>query len=572
VGGTRCAGPRQGVTGFRNASLLLRWVPLAVMALLSVAGCDADRLLTPPPSTPNLAIVGATETWDRVISNTQVTGDIIVPTGKKWLIGANVRVSGNVRTDGGTIAMRPGSSLTFVGAKAEQYVTGGMRYDQSFSKDWGIWVGGTGVLDVRGTPKVGWNRTGRDPTWKPGDELWISPTAGGDFKPRRWYPGQAIPRADPRVPAAEVINVTRDIVIEGPGHIHISSRVPQRIEYVTLRRMGIFRAGGGVAGASTGRYAIHLHMMGNGARGTVIQGVALVGSEGRGFVPHASHGVLMRDNVSVNSFVEAFWWDEGEEHATHDLLVDRLAVSGVTVPRTLTGVHPRWDGILLAHGTGNEIRNSAVSGVRGGKLSNGFAWADGTSALLVWTFNSGNVAHNNEGNGTRTWNNSSSPHVIDNLVAYRNGASGIQNGAYSNSNRYTGALLIGNGLHHNSNSNANKVDGGPGRYVGLVVETTGAALTVGHRQLPAGTYQEFVDCTLSGSPKVFVQKGTPSLGEAFTRPWLARFIRCDVTPGDIVWEDLSAPGIEGSHVFLEHIDGRRWEITIKQGKVGVTVL
>jgi uncharacterized protein YjdB len=139
----------------------------------------------PPPPPPS--------EWDKVLENVSITGDVVVPAGQKWLIGANVQIAGNLRTTNGTIAMRPGSSLKFVGGDPAEYVGGGMMFEPRFARDIGLWVDGSnGVLDIRGTPKTGWNRTGVDPTWKSTDEYWIAPTAG-DYTVRRWYPGQAIP-------------------------------------------------------------------------------------------------------------------------------------------------------------------------------------------------------------------------------------------------------------------------------------------------------------------------------------------------------------------------------------------
>jgi uncharacterized protein YjdB len=507
--------------------------------------------VTPPPSE-----------WDRVLSDVTLQGDIVVPADEKWLIGANVRISGNLRTDAGTIAMRPGSSLHFVGAKPEQYVGGGMRYDASFSKDWGIWVGGTGVLDIQGTPKVGWNRTGSDPSWKSGDELWISPTAAGDVAPRRWYPGQPIPRIDPRVPAAEIMNVTRDIVIEGPGHIHISSSRQQRIEYVTLRAMGILKPNvGTVDGPVTGRYAIHFHMQGEASRGTVVRGVAAINSGGRVYVPHTSHGITFEDVVSVNSMAEAFWWDDG--HLTDDVLVDRLAVSGVYTPSSVTGQTNRYNAVQLQPGNRKKITNSAASGAAGGPLAVGFAWSGGARQPAHWTFE-GNVSHNN-GTGIRFWNNSGQPHHIRDVISYSNRI-GTENGAYNNSNRYTNLLLIGNHLIQNASSNESDVDGGPARYTNLRVEALeGPALEVGGRNLASETYAEFVDSYFQagpGSPKVLVKMGS--------NPWFAKFIRTDVLPTDITW-DLTDDRNEGSHIIIEHKDGRIWDITVEDGKVMTTL-
>ena len=91
-----------------------------------------------------------------------------------------------------------------------------MAWDASrFQNDIGLWVVRSGALDIRGTPKKGWTRRGMHATWARTDEMYIAPTSMDDYEVRRWYAGDPIPRIDPRVPAAEIVNVTRDIVIEG---------------------------------------------------------------------------------------------------------------------------------------------------------------------------------------------------------------------------------------------------------------------------------------------------------------------------------------------------------------------
>ncbi|MGH7549158.1 MAG: hypothetical protein ACREK3_00185 [Gemmatimonadota bacterium] len=510
--------------------------------------------------------------WERTLADTIVHGDVVVPDGEAWLIGPNVQIEGNLRTVGGTIAMRPGSSLEFLGANPDEYVGGGLTYEEKFANDIGLWIGPQGVLDIQCTPKTGWNRTGVDPTWKPDDEYWIAPTDVGDHQPRRWYPGEPIPQIDPRVPPTEVINVTRDCVIEGPGHIHIHSDRPQIIEYVQLRRMGISNLVSG--GPVVGRYALHLHMSGDGSRGTIIQGVAAIDSEGIVFVPHGSHGITMIDNVSVNSYAEGLWWDLG--HVTNDLLVDRLAVSGVFMTRDLSGIESRHDAATLGAGDNVDMRNSVVSGSRDNKLSVGFDWpsqANHGGIPPVWTFQEGNVAHNNSGPGIRFWNNTRHPHMVENAILYRNGdatyndanpgnsAPGLLNGAYNNSNRFADLLLLDNRLFQNSNSKDQSIDGGPARYERVWVEVSdGPALEVGRRNSEGTTYVEFIDCTFisgPGYPKVRVTDGSS--------PWLAHFIRSGVTPDDIVFDTLTG-GNDGSHILIDHEDGRRWEIKIEGAK------
>jgi uncharacterized protein YjdB len=550
-------------------------------AVTVLDGTVAPTDPTPPTSDPtepggDSGTPPATGDWDRVLSNETLKGDILVPVGERWLVGANVKVEGNLRTDGGTIAMRAGSSLTFIGADPEKYVGGGMRYESKFANDYGLWVGGTGLLDIACTPKTSWNRTGSDPTWKSTDEYWISPTALNDFTPRRWSPGQSVPRAHARVPAAEVMNVTRDCEITGPAHIHVSSSRPARIEYVTLRGMGITRSDG----ATTGRYALHLHMQGEGSRGTVIRGVASIDAGGRVFVPHTSHGVTFIDNVCVNSLADCFWWDEGD--FTNDVLVDRLAVSGVHMPREITGRTNSPDGISLGAGVNMTMTNSVVSGLRGAhRTQRGFTWP--TSAAdrhepVVWEVFDNNVAHNIDGSGMRFWTNRRDPHDIHNFIAYRNAGvdgRGIENGAYANTVRYFDILLIDNFIEHRSSSSTRNWTGGDNRgsiYERVEVRNSvGPALRAGPFNLHGSGYTEFIDCVLvpgSGFKVMEIHGGSDGL----TNPARFSFTRCNIKPEDISFspEALASSGAEGSHIIIRNADGSAWDITVKDKKVHVT--
>jgi hypothetical protein len=508
--------------------------------------------LPPPPPTGD---------WNRVISDTLVNGNLVIPAGQRWLIGKNVQVAGNVLVEDAVMGMRPGSSLKIVGADPNKYIGGGAHYTSSLNSDRGVWVWGSGQLDIACTPKTSWNRTGVDPSWSPGDEYWITATAVGDRKPRRWSFGQAIPRANTRVPAAEVMNVTRDCVIEGPGHIHIHSTRSQRVEYVRLQGLGISNRASG--GAVLGRYALHMHFSGDGTRGTIVRGVAAVGSQGTVYVPHASHGITMIDNVSVNSFGEGLWWDLGDR--TDDLLVDRLAVAGVEMPRDLTGLTSRIDAYRLGAGVNTQLRNSVASGACCVYESVGFDWPsevikDDINVGVVWVFNQGNVAHNNSGPGIRFWTNGRDNHLVENYVGYRNGSQGgIELGAYRNGVQHRDILLVDDFIRHNSSPKLNQ-DGQPPHWLrcDVTAPTGKPAVTIGHRKQPPedGVYIEFIDCKLNGTPKVFI--------ESQTNPTRLKFIRSGVTPDDVVFE--SGGGGEGSHIIIDNGSSGRWEIRITNGK------
>lgn len=508
-------------------------------------------------------------------------GDVVCADGHSCLVGVLEIRRGSLRTVNGTLVWRDGSKLTLSGGLASEYVGGGMYWTPELANDFGVWVGGpnaTGRLDIACTPKTAWNRTGSASDWSSTDELWIAPTEARDFAPRRYTLGAPVPRAGPLVPPAEVVNVTRGCSIEGTGHIHIHSDAPQRIENVRLDGLGI----PGVLG----RYCLHEHMSGDGSRGSVIRGVAIVGCQSKAFVPHSSHGITMVDNVSVNSAEESVWWDQG--HATNDLLIDRHVALGVGSD----GTHAAYS---LACGINMEIRNSVAAGVRGqSSLAVGFDWPEPTSgfagcppANMVWTFNAGNVAHNNEGPGIRFWTNTQEAHVVRDYVSYRNKIAGIENGAYLAGTEYYDITSFEDGYQGGAGVNdaagffgqasaTPNTAGGRARLTGCnITSLDGPAYKVGHRQLAEGTLPFLVeDCTFTanGNPRtvdVPLDKWPLVWVHFGENPYYAHFVRTNVLPEDIVFEN--DPENNGSIVDIDHADGRRWRVTFENGQKVVTV-
>src|SRR5690606_29994147 len=113
----------------------------AVLVTASAGAALASTLVTVTADTTRLP--PPVMEWDSVLQNVSIEGDVVVPVGEKWLIGPNVRIAGNLRTLGGTIGMRPGSSLHFIGADPDEYVGGGMGFSPVFARDLGIWVEGS---------------------------------------------------------------------------------------------------------------------------------------------------------------------------------------------------------------------------------------------------------------------------------------------------------------------------------------------------------------------------------------------------------------------------------------------
>jgi hypothetical protein len=507
--------------------------------------------------------------------------DLVVPDGQRWAIKARVEiVRGSLRTLNGTVAIRDGGRVVLSGGNPLAYVGGGAFWTEQLGRtDYGVWIGGavaTGRLDIACTGRTPMSRTGQQSDWSSTDELWVTPTALGDFTPRRWTLGSAVPRADSLVPPAEILNVTRGCSVEGVGHVHIHSSpaTPHRIENVVLRGLGVSNANGPVLG----RYALHDHMSGEGSRNTVVRGVVAIDSRGTVFVPHMSHGITYKEVISLNSMGDGFFWDLA--HETNDVLVEGMVVCGVT-----QGSHSAF---VLGAGTNVEIRNSVACGQRGNDQGKGFRWPEPTPdfdqvlARLTWRFR-GNVAHNNLGTGTGFWNNEQGvqkeSHVVEDYVSYRNQTAGIENGAYSNCNQYRNLRLFQDGygdwwgdMKHPAiiwQTNSGQCDDGARTARvedAIIASAAGPAVIVGHRNVPAGSYVVYEDVTLMpapGQPKVLVTAAGPD-----SNPWKAEFRGTNVQPADIVFQSLTG-GNEGSHVIIDP-DGdgplKGWDVRVVGGK------
>lgn len=353
----------------------------------------------------------------------------------------------------GTLRMRPASAdvthtLRFVGVDEAAYVGGG---DGVTPGDVGLWVEGQGVLDAQGTPRAGWNRTGSDPSWLPGDEVRVTPTAVGDYSTfAPFTPGTAVPSVTSpsgRVYAAEVFNLTRNVLMEGTpsgkAHIRISTSVPQTIRWVAIRWMGPQNAANSLK-PFPGRSALHLHRMGDASRGTLLEGVVVRDSYGEfGVNVHASHGVTVRDSVVFGGGNEGYGWttraQDSTDEPTDDTLIEHALAVNIAPPYT----SHRHAGFSLAKGTGNVIRDSAAAGIRAGSDASGFHWPEGADAT-AWD-STDLVAHNNKRDGIFVWqNNGAETNDLVRMVTYRNGDTGINHGAYANAYRYVDSDSFGN--------------------------------------------------------------------------------------------------------------------------------
>jgi hypothetical protein len=407
---------------------------------------------------------------------------------------ATLETSRNVVVKG-SLVMKPEDpsirhTLRFVGVSESAFVGGGM---DPIASDVGLWVVGVGRLDLAGSPKSGWTRAAgtfdRGATtlrleavprgWRPGDEISIAPTEpptvgeafSTDFELRRLTEvsggdltiDSGLSRVHPMVNGswrAEVMNLTRNVMIEGTptgrSHIFIRSSVPQSILYTAVRYMGPRQPSTDNDGAETfvtGRYGIHFHVSNDGSRGSLVQGAVVRDTGAHAYVAHSSHGVTFRDDISYDTYTDAYWWDASSDNGTdgpetNDTLYDHDIAALV---RADGGEGYRMAGFNLLQGLRNEVRDSVAVGVQGWidnprALAAGFVWPEsfGVNNHGVWTFARGNVAHNNAANGIFNWQNDGLPHVINDFVAYHNGRFGISQGAYVNEFNLFNLNLYGN--------------------------------------------------------------------------------------------------------------------------------
>lgn len=358
-----------------------------------------------------------------------------VPAGRTFVFDPNrsttVEVPGNVVVRG-KLVMKPARAdvvhtLRFVGVNESRVVGGG---NDPIPSDVGLWVVGSGVLDLAGTPKTAWNRTGSDRTWRAGDELITAPTTpGGAFR------GGAYPNG-----RAEIMNLTRNVRIEGTpagrSHIFIRSNRPQSIRFAALRYVGVSRPGGERKVIVPGRYAIHFHHCGKGSKGSVVEGVVVRDAQNRGVVPHASDGITIRNCVVYRATSDGYWWDPPDAsgaNASNDILFqDSIAASIGHSPDQVAA-----SGFTLAKGDRNVLRRCVAVAIAGmaGSNGNGFTWPRAGSG--DWLMEDC-VAHNVE-QGAFVW--VENPQRIRRLRTYANSYRDLASGAYRSAARYESCVL-----------------------------------------------------------------------------------------------------------------------------------
>jgi hypothetical protein len=447
--------------------------------------------------------------------------------------------SGNVVVEG-TLQMTPSSAsvvqlLQFINVDMAKFIGGGMDV---LPTDIGLWVMGTGVLNLVGSAKTSFTRAagsiaagttavslnGTPAGWQAGDSITIAPTQSPSFgdayltgfedRTINSISGSSITlnaatiRVHPQINniwTAEIINLTRNVRIEGTAngriHIFIRSSVPQTIKNVQIRYAGPRKANGAVTEFVLGRYGLHFHHCDDGSIGSMVEGCVIRDCDSHSYVPHVSNGITMKGNVAYNVTEHAFWWDAQE--FTHGSVWDGNIVAltkfipGSANSLTVTA-------FLLGIGDDNVCTNNVVVGNPGDyRLGGAYLWDEG-QITSTWIFNH-NMAHNCEG-GLVSWQNNEQHHVIEDFVMY-NCDAGIFAGAYVNSYCYrNGQLYNAPIIIMAASLNSNRA-----RYENLVIDAAGLDYAVIMNEGPLdGPFPVFMrGCTITGHKKAAVINQSP---------------------------------------------------------------
>lgn len=414
--------------------------------------------------------------------DTQVDGVRIGPEGELVFepeSSRTLRSTANVEVEG-ALAMKPHDvtvvhRLGFPEVDEEAFVGGHTEVVQA--SDVGLWVMGAGTLDLAGAKKTVWTRAatavpaGADSLtvdeaagWRAGDEIVVTPTEPAttpgyaehhDRRVIAEVDGNTItldrpldhphPEVEVRpgvVHRAEVLNLTRNVLVEGGErgrpHVMVQAAAPQSISYVGLRRLGPQQQGAGVLG----RYVVHFHEVGDGARGSLVEGAVAYEGGNHAFVAHLSHGVTFRDCIAHDMAETPYWWDLSFEEdkgliPSHDTTYER-SVAHYVRPG---GDKVQLAGFQLGAGRGNVARGCVASGIlgTGTHATAGFNWPSRSRDEHPWIFED-NVAHNSVGGGIYFWQNHVGRTITDRFTVYHS-RHGIWAGGYRNIASYRDSVV-----------------------------------------------------------------------------------------------------------------------------------
>jgi hypothetical protein len=119
----------------------------------------------------------------------------------------------------------------------------------------------------------------------------------------------------------EIANLSRNVVVESAdpqgerGHTMYHRGSAGSLSYVEFRHLG--------KRGVLGRYPVHFHLTGDTMRGTSVLGCSVWDSANRAIVLHASHYLVIRDNVAYDITGHAYFLEDGTE--TRNILDRNLA-------------------------------------------------------------------------------------------------------------------------------------------------------------------------------------------------------------------------------------------------------
>lgn len=277
-------------------------------------------------------------------------------------------------------------------------------------------------------------------------------------------------------------NLKRDIVFNNMRRIMFHHGAGKS----TLRYFTISNSG---TPGVLGDYPLHFHLNKNSTRGTLVEGVVVVNGRNHAFVPHGSHGITFRDTIAWNTSDTAYWWDqagtnvssaddrrcpEEDKYCTtdnsNDITYDHALAYDVE-PRAGDHGH-RVSGFVLRSGSGNVIKNSAATKIRGGADCAGYHWPEDANKNVggnVWVFEN-NRSSSSDCHGIFVWQNDGNNHVVRNFTG-----DAIDHGAYGNSYHYINANVPYVEVHASgwkmTGGHATAVRAAPGRFEGTITFT-----------------------------------------------------------------------------------------------------
>lgn len=382
-----------------------------------------------------------------------------------------------------------------------------------FENDYGLWVGNQGKWSAMGAKlKRTWAKLSEEASpgatsvtinaelsdWKVGDEILVTNTEIPlnyylRESDQRWLNSSGVDRNETRkiknvsiqngktaisfdLPlehkhacadglCGEVANLSRNIKISTEFTDKDAGSVAQKdrkfahtmfthgssgtVRYVEFKHMGNY--------GTKGRYPIHLHLSGESSRGMIVRGNSCHYTGLRCVNLHATHGVIIEDNISYEASSTPFFTETSDTgYASDNVFVHNLGTG--TRPKTFDdrsnsavfGDYHRYANFWPGNKTVHEayLGNVSAGTLRSTKDGAGFHFPEGgnspiSKGNIPFTFVS-NEAHGSTANGIHAWSNSVPSREIVATKLWNNGKTGLNIGAYGNRLKVYNITSVGN--------------------------------------------------------------------------------------------------------------------------------